>query len=98
VQELKGLNKLRQLIHAHLGGPAEYIMFGQEFGVVGGACCVVASLFCRLPSQDGCAQLGVAIIFTDADTYAQRPSPTSLGPLRSSSTPAAGTCEQAPSR
>lgn len=37
VQELKGLHKLRQLVHTHLGGPAEYIMFGQEFGVVGGA-------------------------------------------------------------
>lgn len=38
VQELKGLHKLRQLVHTHLGGPNEYIMFGQEFGVVGGAC------------------------------------------------------------
>ncbi len=38
MQELKGLNKLRQLIHAQLGGPAEYIMFGQEFGVVGSEC------------------------------------------------------------
>ena len=37
MQELKGLHKLRQLLHAHLGGPSEYIMFGQEFGVVGGA-------------------------------------------------------------
>lgn len=43
VQELKGLHKLRSLLHAHLGGPGEYIMFGQEFGVVGGACALCAA-------------------------------------------------------
>lgn len=45
MQELKGLHKLRQLLHAHLGGPSEYIMFGQEFGVVGGACVFCLLLF-----------------------------------------------------
>lgn len=35
VQELKGLQALKQLLHTHLGGPAAFQMYGQEISVVG---------------------------------------------------------------
>jgi len=54
VQELKGLKRFRSILHAYLGGPDEYRMFGQEIGVVAGAHiadqlgCIALTIFARV--------------------------------------------------